>query len=241
MLLFVLFLPTVASDIVLKCVAPVDPASFRSDVFASVLSTFGSSAASILSIQPDTITGLEARHTYFPNITNVYTFQLLHITRVTALVPTADNAATMSQIVSSLAQVCTAMGVGTIAIDTTPSPRAFSVLDWLSGLPASVVITLIVGWILTALSCGACWLVLFCCGKKKSTEQKQPSIVLNPPPINPSSTNPPPFNPLFTMRLPGEFSKSVNQSDQYARPATFSGLCEVRLESSSLRPTSTRP
>ncbi len=243
-----LTLSAARADVLLKAVAPVDSNSFPTPTYASVLNGFGSGACSILSVQPDAITGLEARRNYFPDITNIYSFQLLHITRVSALIPTSDNAGTMQRLRQELAQACAAAGVGVVAIDTVGDPPA---RDWLASLPTSVTIALAIGWAFTATACGVGWIIyMCCCGKPKppivpaanipTAVPKQP--VVTPPTAPPKSLIAPTAPPIVVMRLPSELSaRSAYQSDPCAAPAHPSGPCAIRLASWSERPNPPRP
>ena len=218
------------SDIVLKTVSPADFDSFPSAAYLSTLNTFSSSPSSILSIQPDTITGLEARRTYFPNITGIYSFQLLHITRVSAMVPTNDNSITMARLQRDLSSACVAAGIGIVAIDTASDPPQG---NWLTNLPPSVIITLAAGWAFTALACGGGWLIFCMCCRAKDEETLTVSETPTAQILQP--TAPPP------MRLPDELIQSAYRCDQYVTPENSGGPCAIRLVSLYKHPTPTRP
>ena len=261
LLLLAIALATVRSDLVLQAVAPVDVDSFPSAAYTAVLNTFASAPCSILSIQPDTITGSEAKQTYFPNITGVYSFQLIHVTRVSALVPTADASITANRLQLHLVSACAASGVGMIAIDTVSSPSQGS---WLSDLPPSVIISLAIGWVATIILCAAGWIIFYlCCCKGQGKEEKEiPSAIVTPdeqqhPPPNgliqkPSATAMPneqqhPNGPIqqppqkITMRLPDSLAGSAYRFDPYAAPESLAGPCAIRLASLCKHPTPTRP
>ena len=244
LLLLAIASATVQSDLVLKAVAPVDVDSFPSSAYTAVLNTFASAPSSILSIQPDTITGSEAKQTYFPNITGVYSFQLIHITRVSALIPTADASTTANRLQLQLASACAASGVGPIAIDTVSSP---SQGNWLADLPPSVIISLAIGWAATILMCAAGWIIFYlCCCKRQREEKEIPSAIVHPneliqqnPP--PNGLIQPPQKPPFTMRLPNALERSAYQFDPYAAPESSAGPCAIRLASLCKHPAPKRP
>ena len=208
------------SDIVLKTVSPADFDSFPSAAYLSTLNTFSSSPSSILSIQPDTITGLEARRTYFPNITGIYSFQLLHITRVSAMVPTNDNSVTMARLQRDLPSACVA------ALSLRQG-------NWLTNLPPSVIITLAAGWAFTALACGGGWLIFCMCCRAK--DEETPTVSETPTAQILQPTAPP------LMRLPDELIQSADRCDQYVTPEKSGGPCAIRLVSLYKHPTPTRP
>ena len=251
LLLIVASLSAVRSDIVLKVVSPVDLDTFPSAAYTAVVNTFASAPCTILSMQPDTITGFEAKRTYFPNITGVYSFQLIHITRVTTLVPTTDSSTTTQRLQLQLAPACATAGVGQIAIDMVSNP---SQVDWLSDLPPSVVISLAIGWMGTTILCGAGWLIFyFCCCKRQqqqneehTEEEKVPAAIVLQPGPPPNGIMPPQTtktNALIMpiMRLPDALAKTAGQCDPYAAPEGSAGPCAIRLASLCKHPAPKRP
>ena len=236
-----------------------DPTTFSSLGYQNILNTLlvKPGSASVTSVQPDILTGLEARRDYFPNITSLYAFQLVHVTRVQADISSADDAQTLSNFQTSLASSCLQAGLGIMAIDSTTSPTS---PVWLLSLPPLVAPIVLGVWILTMISCSVCWLVYFLCAKKQSvivsddgTMTAVPAALpvglpdyapSAPPLLDPSimqhapSAPPLPDSMASFMRMPFELARSANQFDPYARPTQFSrGPAAVRLASWPSGPT----
>ena len=157
-LLLWLLLPCAACDVVVVSVIFL----IASDAFATtpyrdlLQAHFG--PTTVDSVQPDTLTGAEVRSTYFPNRTDIYQFQLLHVTRVRASITTAN---TTAQIQNLLPALCA--GIGPVAIEPEARASTGSTLDAvLALLPPIVAPIALGGWLLTILLCGACWLVFLC-------------------------------------------------------------------------------
>ena len=153
-----LLLPCAACDVVVvNAIFLVASDAFATTPYRDILQAhFG--PATIDSVQPDTITGAEVRSTYFPNRTDIYQFQLLHITRVRASITTAN---TTAQIQKLLPAMCA--GIGPVAIVSESPTSASSLLDAALALfPPIIAPIALGGWLLTILLCGACWLVFLC-------------------------------------------------------------------------------
>ena len=156
MLWFLLFLPCVTCDVVIKTIFLVAYDAFAITPYRDILQThFG--PTTIDSVQPDTITGAQVRSSYFPNRTDIYQFQLLHITRVQASIVTTNTSAWIQQLLPDL---CT--GIGPVAIVVDP-PASNNLIDTLLSLIPPIVAPIALGgWLLTIVLCGACWLVFLC-------------------------------------------------------------------------------
>ena len=151
-LFLILFPGFCLADMTVDSLFLVPSDAFPVGVYRQILSSFG--PTTILSVQPDTMTGAEALRNYFPNRTDVFRFQLLHVTRVQASV--AVN--TTLPLAALLPALCAQLGP-MVVVPPGDSPAAF---DWLALFPPIVAPLALGAWILTVLSCGACWLVVWC-------------------------------------------------------------------------------
>ena len=245
---FMLLLTFAGSDLVLNSVVLSDPALFSTLQFETVLSTF-SDSAKVLSVSSDLITGSIARRSYFPNNTDIHFFQLVHITRVQALLRTSNDAYTSSQLHRSLGPACLAAGIGAVAIDSNAaivsSPNV--VMDWIAGIPPLAVILMAAGWFLTAASCAVCWLVYCCCRTHRETIPA--AVVVAPPPQSLESQQPDlplsfrPGTPRLVMRLPVEMTRPqfAGQYGPCAGPTSFEGPSAARSGSWHQGPATARP
>ena len=159
MWLFLLLPGLCLGDVVLDAVFLISADAFPVGVYRQILSAFGQ--ATVLSVAPDTMTGAEALGAYFPNRTDVFRFQLLHITRVRASVVSSDDANTTRSLAALLPGLCGRLGP--MAIAAPPVVPADSFLALFPPITAPVAIGV---WLLTVVSCGACWLVTWCCAPK---------------------------------------------------------------------------
>ena len=242
-------LTSAGSDIILNSVILLDPSFFSTVRFENVLSAF-SDSVTVLSVQPDVITGSVARRSYFPNNTDIFFFQLVHITRVKVLIGTKNNTFTAGRLYSSLGPACLNAGVGFVAIDSnTAATSSNVVLDWISNIPPSAMIIIIVGWVLTASSCAFCWLLYCCCKSRRDTV---PVAVIEAPSAPVFHTAVPQedntavsFNQTrfsSVMRLPAEMTQrqSSGQYGQYAAQTSFEGPSAMHLGSWHSGPASAR-
>jgi len=158
-----LLLASAGSDLILNSVVLSDPALFSTAQFENVLVSV-SDSAKVLLVSSDLVTGSIARRSYFPNNTDIHFFQLVHITRVQALIRTKNYAYTTAQLHRSLGPACLTAGVGAVAIDSNAAKDLYPnvVMDWIASLPPLAMLLMAVGWVLTASSCAVCWLV-YCC------------------------------------------------------------------------------
>ena len=169
--LIYIFLPPLLADVLLNAVFLLDPSTFSASVFESVVtSLIGQDASTtIVSVQPDIITGLEARRTYFPGDKSIYTFQLIHITRVQASISAGGNhTVAMDMLNASLPSACLRAGIGLMAIDSiatgdAPTSGWTQLANQLLNLPPLVAPLALGAWFLSMLSCGICWIVYCCC------------------------------------------------------------------------------
>ena len=205
-----------------------DPATFNSAAYTGVLNELmhGQGTATVSSVQPDIITGGQARGLYFPNVTSVYLFQLVHITRVQASVATAADAQMTALLTSSLPSACLSAGVGIMGIDPAPSAPA---VNWLLNLPPLVAPIAVGVWLLTVVSCAVCWLVFCACRKKKKRPVAPPFVA--PAPSAPEAPMTMSSEMEAIMRQPFERVRCAGQSDPYETPQTWSGPAAVRLAS----------
>lgn len=243
-LILLLLLKFAGSDLILNSVVLKDPAFFSVTQFETVLSAF-SDSATVLSIQSDLLTGSVARRSYFPNNTDIHLFQLVHITRVQALVRTKNDTYTAARLYRSLGPACLNAGIGSVAIDSnTVADSSNAVMDWIASLPPLTIVVVIGGWILTASSCGVCWLVYCCCCRSKPSPVVTRVPLVQPvpsaPPLPPQDLDsqfvePPPSNTAFTfklshpripMRLPVEMIQPQfsSQYGPYAAQTSSEGL-----------------
>ena len=185
------FIGFTASDVVLSAVFLLDPSNFSPPVYESVIKSLlgGSKTATVTSVQPDILTGLEAKQHYFPNDISIYTFQLIHITRVmTSISCSVDELIVPNSSFSiSLPMECARAGMGLMAIDSVTNADTSTVwknfVNWLVTLPPFLAPLAIGLWILSMISCGVCWLVYCCCKNRREPEAPigQAATVLNAP------------------------------------------------------------
>lgn len=145
-----------APDVVLDAMflAPAD--AFAVGPLRAVLEAhFG--PATVDSVLPDTITGAEARAAY--NRTDIFRFQLLHVTRVRASIATLDDANTTAQLRRLLPALCAR--IAPVVIVAAPEPPSVLALlqTWLVSVPFALALG---GWVLTICLCGGCWLLFLC-------------------------------------------------------------------------------
>ena len=206
LIMLLLMLKFAGSDLVLNAVVLKDPAFFSVTQFETVLSAF-SDSATVLSIQSDLLTGSVARRSYFPNNTDIHLFQLVHITRVQALIRTKNDTYTTARLYRSFGPACLDAGIGSVAIDSNAvADSSNAVMDWIASLPPLTMIVVIGGWILTASSCGVCWLVYCCCCRSKPVVRVplvQPAPSAPPPPqdLDSQFVEPPSSNTALTFKL----------------------------------------
>jgi hypothetical protein len=166
----ILLYPGVFSDLVVDVVC-VAPSVFPVSAYDSILQRIsGNTLKAATTFRSDSITGAEALRLYFPNNTSIVRFQLLHITRVHSVLPTlsaGDYVTTVHRLQTELINV-TAVYVGMCGIDKivdTDNPTISSVVsskEWFDGLPALLGPVALIGWILTLVAFGLCW-VYYCC------------------------------------------------------------------------------
>ena len=171
-LLFSVISYPVSCNVVVDAVFLLDPAvAFPFGFYESILQQIsGCTIASPSTLKLDTIVGAEARSLYFPNNTTILRFQLVHITRIHSQLSTAGVSASVPVMVklrTSLADsVWSRIGVcgieGIYDPDVDPISSSADNGQWYSNI---VLLVILIGWILTLLLCGICWLCV-CCSNK---------------------------------------------------------------------------
>lgn len=240
--LFLLMIELAGSDLILNTIVLKDPVLFSVSQYETLLSTF-SDSATVLSVQSDLLTGVVARRSYFPNNTDIHFFQLVHISRVKALVRTKNDTYTTARLYRSLGPACLSSGIGSVAIDTNTAvvDSSNAVMDWVASLPPLAMILMAVGWILTVSSCAVCWLVYCCCKSRSSAVPvaiaipSAPPLIVQEPDENMYAEMPQSSAVSFklnhhAMRLPVEMTQPQfsGQYGQYAAQTNLEGPSAMR-------------
>ena len=191
--LFCCWWHTVGCDVILNALFLIDSVKFNPSIFENILSSsFGS--ATLLSIQSETPTGAEVRNLYFPDHTEIRLFQLVHVTRVQAAIASSNETNTTYYISRYLPSYCH----DTIAPMVIISADGTIGFDLLAQIPPLVAPVAIGVWITTMITCGICWICVYCCKSKKTSQQivtvkqsdpiedqlNQPEPLPEPPPLD---------------------------------------------------------
>lgn len=198
-----LFLPLCHASVVFTSVFLLDSSKFPVNEFSSlVVNLTNATSLTMQSIEPDTITGVEGRR-LFVNNSAFYSFQLLHVTRIRALVQVADDQTASAVIRYSLPHEVALRGMGTMGLDGveigTDSVHRWFTTTYLE-LPDFVAQYLILGWAVTVLGFAACVMCYCCC--RGSNEVVPTAVVENVLPIHASIKKPTGKNPAAVPIIP---------------------------------------
>ena len=160
------------SYVLFNTVFLMDSSSFPAQAFSSlVVNLTNATAFTLLSTDSDTITGVEGKR-LFVNSTGFYSFQLLHVTRVRALVRVGDDQTAMAIIRYSLPHEVALRGMGAMGLDGVEI-GVDDLQHWFTAtyldLPGFVAQYLILGWAVTVLGFASC-VVCYCCCCRRKTE-----------------------------------------------------------------------
>ena len=158
----------IACDVVVNAVCVASPSAFPLATYDTLLQQIaGARLSSATVLVSDLITGASARSLYFPNDTSIVRFQLLHITRVNSvLAADGKDSAAIELVLKAGLTNAAAKHVGVCAIDSASDPSVGGVVpaqpSFLMDLPGSVALVALIGWFVTLLFFGGCWLYYTC-------------------------------------------------------------------------------
>jgi hypothetical protein len=247
-LILTLPLPT-HSDVTLHTVFLINLNAFPTNTYEAMLSshfTTNNAPVSLLYTRADTITGAEARQRYFPGHTEIPLFQVVHLTRVGVSVPSNNDANTTDYLTRYLPSLCQTANLGPAAIVASDPINGPDLLQQLPPLLAPALAAILV---LSLLSCGACWLCVYCCKRKPAVLAThgqlpgQPAVAVSQP-IPPQATMlpRPTAPPIHLMRLPSSMeAQCADLYDPYESRTHYAGPAAVRLASWPVEPAGSRP
>jgi hypothetical protein len=132
----------------------VDYSAFSPTQYSDLLQELSNSSVSVTEMHNEMITGAEAKQKYFPYKTDIRSFQIIHTTRVVAVVAASDlNNADYLHIMSS--KIAPVVIVSNTVI---VQPR-----QWYDIFPSFMLPISMFGWVVTIIAFSISWIIYCCC------------------------------------------------------------------------------